>query len=881
MNINFRKKINCLKNEFEHSSVDGLAVNGWDSFGTMSFFRIIGHAADANKDHLINIKQYSGMLSGIANKQTEIAYFIGSIDSELTILIGVSNNQLENVQNAYAALYPETNITNLNQYSFNQVINTFRAGGAIIGYPSDFKAQDVTDYNENGWDCVIRGMNGKDWGVLICARSVCDEYMTDITSIISEEISETVPFVKKTYSGQGALKNEQSEEFNQDAQNYIDVLKILQERMISASMRGAWRTCVYYMAENESVSNQLAGTVKSMFSGQDSNPYKISSIRIANIMQYLSKNIGFADNMLREDMCSFLAEGESDGRFRKNEPNCYFSRYLQNVMGTDELAIYYQLPEKEMPGYYINPVMTFDNAQRNDVTELKIGNIIINGEESTNNGYYIKKEDLTRHGLINGITGGGKSNTAKYLLKELYEKNKVPFMVIESAKQEYYELARIFRNDDLIIFTLGYEGANSVKYRLNPFERVGGVPLQLHIDYVLASFKASFELYPPMPYILEKSVYKIYDQYGWDVVKDVNRLGKDDYPTLQDLYYEIECVANDMAKNAKWVNDAVASLQARVESLMVGGKGAMLNTKKSFPISELLNRPVVMELDSIGDDDIKSFVISCVLVQLYEYRKGTMGEETKKKFQHLLLVEEAHRLLKNVSGDRGGEGANPQAKAVEFFCNMLAEIRSYGQGLLISDQMPTKLAPDVLRNTNLKICHRIVTSEDRNLIGGSMNMTEEQIANISLFKTGVAAVYSEGDNRPKLVKIPLVKDINSKSRKNIVDYSNEQVKKKMPAEMNKRCDSFICNMCNKCRSYLVTENAMEKVKDVFFKNIKTATNGKCNAEIIGEMVRILEEKVYGKKMNREEILCIVRALRKHIIASDASVRRALYDYLNK
>ena len=56
-----------------------------------------------------------------------------------------------------------------------------------------------------------------------------------------------------------------------------------------------------------------------------------------------------------------------------------------------------------------------------------------------------------------------------------------------------------------MVFTLGYEGNDSVPFRINPFEKIDGVPLQLHIDYLLSSFKASFELYPPMPYILETS----------------------------------------------------------------------------------------------------------------------------------------------------------------------------------------------------------------------------------------------------------------------------------------------------------------------------------------------------------------------------------------
>jgi DNA helicase HerA-like ATPase len=35
--------------------------------------------------------------------------------------------------------------------------------------------------------------------------------------------------------------------------------------------------------------------------------------------------------------------------------------------------------------------------------------------------------------------------------------------------------------------------------------------------------------------------------------------------------------------------------------------------------------------------------------------------------------------------------------------DFLVEMRAYGQGVLIAEQSPEKLAPDAVRNTNLKI----------------------------------------------------------------------------------------------------------------------------------------------------------------------------------
>src|SRR6202046_4547411 len=92
--------------------------------------------------------------------------------------------------------------------------------------------------------------------------------------------------------------------------------------------------------------------------------------------------------------------------------------------------------------------------------------------------------------------------------------------------------------------------------------------------------------------------------------------------------------------------------------------------------------------------------------------------------------------------------ALPAGKAVEFFTNMLAEIRSYGQGFIIADQIPNKLAPEALKNTNLKIMHRIVATDDRDSMGGAMNLDDIQKRHVTALGQGRAIVYAEKMEQP-------------------------------------------------------------------------------------------------------------------------------------
>ena len=202
--------------------------------------------------------------------------------------------------------------------------------------------------------------------------------------------------------------------------------------------------------------------------------------------------------------------------------------------------------------------------------------------------------------------------------------------------------------------------------------------------------------------------------------------------------------------------DISAALKARIKSLLIGGKGLMLNCPRSYPLELLFNRPAVMELKHVGDDAEKAFLMALLLINLYEYCET--AREYGGGLQHITLIEESHRLLKNIPPAMSAEGANPRGKAVEMFSDILAEIREYGEGFIIVDQVPAKLTPDALKNTNLKIVHRIVAEDDRQSVGNAMNLTAEQKEQVIRLRVGQTVVHNEYLDKPVLVQIHAVKD---------------------------------------------------------------------------------------------------------------------------
>jgi hypothetical protein len=239
---------------------------------------------------------------------------------------------------------------------------------------------------------------------------------------------------------------------------------------------------------------------------------------------------------------------------------------------------------------------------------------------------------------------------------------------------------------------------------------------------------------------------------------------------LQDLFDKIEPIVKRKAYAQEQTMNIQAALLARLSSLLTGSKGLMLNTRRSTPIAELLNQQVVLELKNIGDDDEKCFMMGLILSAIYQHRENFSG--VGSKLSHILLIEEAHRLLRRTPEFVSPEVGNSRGKAVETFTNVISEIREYGQGVVIVDQIPSKLTEDVVKNTNIKIIHRTLAQDDRDYIGGAMNLSEAQSRELCLLEVGQAVIHREGADKAFLAQVDRSKD-------NLKNVTKEEIERRM------------------------------------------------------------------------------------------------------
>lgn len=379
---------------------------------------------------------------------------------------------------------------------------------------------------------------------------------------------------------------------------------------------------------------------------------------------------------------------------------------------------------------------------------------------------HVSRSTLNRHAFVCGATGSGKSQTVRSLLTALSTHERpVPWLAIEPAKAEYARMAgRLAAADGpdrtRRVTVIRPGDVDVAPASLNPLEPEPGFPLQSHVDLVRALFLAAFEGHEPFPQVLARALTQCYTNAGWDLVTGEPRpahkpkfvLDEPDeprsavYPTLGALQSTARQVVEMIGYGKEVTADVRGFVDVRMGSLREGTPGRFFEGGHPLDIAGLLSGNVVLELETITNDQDKAFLIGAVLIRIVEHLRVHHGAGGVP-LRHVLVVEEAHRLLKNVED-------GPAAAAVELFASLLAEIRAYGEGVVIVEQIPSKILPDVIKNSALKIMHRLPAEDDRRAVGATMNLQQEQSENVVALPPGRAAVAADGMDRPVLTAVP-------------------------------------------------------------------------------------------------------------------------------
>ena len=565
-------------------------------------------------------------------------------------------------------------------------------------------------------------------------------------------------------SSQGASSSESlsfgREYLNKHAEACEKLLTQTVQRFETAKAQGCWNVGVYLISNQIETAAQGQAQLKALVSGEKTT---FEPMRAHDLSPVWDGQAQVALDAFYQPPLKLFAPGEQTSI---QHPIGAAFEGLTTPMNTQELSLLANLPLREMPGMPMQPTAFFSlnpPVPEIEANALCLGNLLEGGEEIPGLNYDIDLDSLTRHIFITGITGSGKSNTCRRLISEMMQSGK-NFLVIEPAKDEYVQLALAHNqagtfDREIAVYMPGrndWGGHPLGDLRLNPFDIVQ-IPdaitqVMPHLDRLKSIFNASFPMYEILPVILEEALVDLYDSQGWlEETLPPDGIGR---PTLEQLHNRISGLVRSKGYEERITTNITAALRTRIGSLLRGWKGRLFDHPTSTPWPDLFDRPVVVNLQYLGDDADKCFTMALLLNFMYEYRQAqheSLGSPESSELLHLAIIEEAHRVLR--AAPQRSDSANPQAKMGEMFADILSEMRAYGQGMAIIDQVPSKLVPDAIKNTNLKIIHRLVAADDRQSMSGALALTEDQAKVIARLKIGQAIVCGIQDDMASWVKV--------------------------------------------------------------------------------------------------------------------------------
>jgi uncharacterized protein len=424
------------------------------------------------------------------------------------------------------------------------------------------------------------------------------------------------------------------------------------------------------------------------------------------------------------------------------------------------------LPHQEVPGLRVLDAGYFDLTSETGArpgpadgpatAPLSLGAILDAANQPVGE-FGVPTPTLNRHALVTGATGAGKSQTVRHLLVQLARAG-LPWLVIEPVKSEYGRLAGRLASEGHRghVTVVNPADPGSIPLSVNPLAPEPGYPVQAHIDMIRALFLAAFDADEPFPQIIAQALQQVYEANGWDVVtggRMADAVSDPAVPTLAQLERAALAVIEAAGYGRELQADVRGFVGVRLRSLRIGSAGRFFEGGHPADVAGLLRRNVVFAIEDVANDEDKAFLMGTLVIRIVEHLRLRARAGDAGGLRHVIVIEEAHRLLR---AQRDGRAS---AHAVELFAAMLAEIRAYGEGLVIAEQIPAKLIPDVVKNTALKVMHRLPAADDRALVGAAMNLDPGQSRQVVSLEPGVAAVFADGMDRPIRVRVPYGGDL--------------------------------------------------------------------------------------------------------------------------
>jgi len=363
--------------------------------------------------------------------------------------------------------------------------------------------------------------------------------------------------------------------------------------------------------------------------------------------------------------------------------------------------------------------------------EYPIGQVIYNDKEICT--LRLKEEDFIRQIGIFSITGEGKTNIGMLLVLQLLKK-KIPFMIID-WKRSWRNLLSLSQEEfpelkQLQVFTVGRSAA---PFYWNPFRE----PPNVHYKTWLAKVTEVLESSHLAGFGVADIFTKIYDKKFWEF--GFTKSHQERYPNFFDGMKELE-KTKVYARELLWKQSA-----SRVfKSFTFGPHASCFNSRNPVKLEELLEKPVILELDQELPKCLRTFFSEIILRWIHLYR---ISQGETEKLRHVLFIEEIHNLFPKTRIER---------ETMSSLENVYREIRGFGQGLVSITQHTSLLPIYILGNCHTQITLGLQHGDDIRASKKSLFLEDGQEIYLDKLKVGEGIVKIKNRINPCYVRFPLV-----------------------------------------------------------------------------------------------------------------------------
>jgi hypothetical protein len=318
-----------------------------------------------------------------------------------------------------------------------------------------------------------------------------------------------------------------------------------------------------------------------------------------------------------------------------------------------------------------------------------------------------------KHSLIGGISGSGKTTNVKVIFSGLTEKG--ISVILMDEQNEAADLVKVLGIDKVSII-------NPYDLKIPLFQYPPGCDQRRFYGRVSNIFREAY-------FVRDRS------QNQMEELKDYLASKGNKYPTVLEFFNLIK----------KWKTDPMSRKRESIETLdnrvrtLVGGP---FDGRECHRLENMTKGSCIFLTGMITDTNFRTFCVNYLMAWWRTFRESNPHEIRPT----VVILEEAHRYFYPKAGDRA-DLSEP------FMIQNVRECRKNGITLILIDQNPHRLPPQVLANISNWFAFCLPDSRDAKAMGYAMGLKSYQMEKLPALKRQQAVVKISGQSQSYLVEI--------------------------------------------------------------------------------------------------------------------------------